>query len=114
VSRRAVAPHQLLAEIEGGRAPLILDVRSAWEFRRGCVPGATHIPFWAVPSRASRLRAVPGARVVVYCGHGPRAWFARAALARRGFSDVSLLRGHMSAWRRAGLRVAKPDSYSSV
>ena len=46
----------------------------------------------------------PDETLVVYCGHGPRAWIAARALRRRGFADVRYLKGHMAAWRRAGLR----------
>jgi hydroxyacylglutathione hydrolase len=40
--------------------------------------------------------------MTVYCGHGPRAWIAKGLLRLRGFRRVSLLAGHMRAWRRAG------------
>ena len=45
-----------------------------------------------------------GCPVVVYCGHGPRGWFARLVLRLTGYRDVALLKGHMSNWKRAGLR----------
>jgi hydroxyacylglutathione hydrolase len=97
-------PTELVASIDAGQPPPILDVRSRWEFMRGHVPGAIHVPFWSMPARASRLRVPKDRALVVYCGHGPRAWFARAALRLNGYRDVVLLKGHMSAWKRAGLR----------
>jgi rhodanese-related sulfurtransferase len=94
----------LLAEIEAGTAPVILDVRSRMEFVRGHVPGAIHIPFWTLPARTSEISASPGDPLVVYCGHGPRAWFAGAVLRSRGFRRVVYLEGHMWKWTQAGLR----------
>lgn len=97
-----IAPRELLAQIQAGSPPAILDVRSRQEYRRGHVPGALHVPFWMI---RWRLRRVPGARdnpVVVYCGHGPRAWIAGAALRRRGFRGVKYLAGHFKAWREGG------------
>ena len=94
----------LLEEIDAGTAPAILDVRSRMEFARGHVPGALHIPFWTLPARTSRISASRADPVVVYCGHGPRAWFAGAVLRLRGFRRVVYLKGHMSKWRQAGLR----------
>jgi len=94
----------LLGQIDSDTAPTILDVRSAKEFSEGHVPGALNIPFESVAARAQEL---PGARqspVVVYCGHGPRAWMAGAALRKNGFTNVSYLAGHFSGWRTAGLR----------
>jgi rhodanese-related sulfurtransferase len=94
----------LLALISAGTAPIVLDVRSQEEFTRGHVPGALHIPFWKLLNRAPGIRISLDDPLVVYCGHGPRAWIAGAALRRHGFRRVEYLEGHMSQWRRAGLR----------
>jgi rhodanese-related sulfurtransferase len=94
----------LLEQIDASQAPTIIDVRTRQEFSAGHVPGALHIPFQTI---GRRLDTIPGARrdpVVIYCGHGPRAWMARAALLRNGFTDVRYLAGHFSKWRRAALR----------
>jgi rhodanese-related sulfurtransferase len=82
--------------------PVILDVRSAGEFAAGHIPGSINIPFWAVPWRAGELGARRDDPIVVYCGHGPRAQLARAALRARGFSRIACLAGHWSKWREAG------------
>lgn len=79
---------------------LILDVRSKREFDRGRVPGARHLPFWR--AGAAPIDAAPGEAITVYCGHGPRAWIARALLRSRGFRDVRLLAGHMRRWKKDG------------
>ena len=97
-----LAPDELVALIAQGRAPAILDVRSDAEFAEGHVPGAMHIPFWQLPRRAVEIPGRPTDRLVVYCGHGPRAWYAKAVLRRGGFTRVELLEGHMSQWKRAG------------
>ena len=94
----------LLAQIEAGNAPAVLDVRSEREFADGHVPGALHIPFWALPTRMSEISTSRAAPVVVYCGHGPRAYLAGAALRVSGFRRVVYLEGHMMKWRQAGLR----------
>jgi hydroxyacylglutathione hydrolase len=96
-------PKELLALIQGGSPPVVLDVRSALEFVSGHVPSARHLPFWSAPFR--RVLAKPDDLLVVYCGHGPRAEMAARALRARGFRNLRLLRGHMAGWRRAGLPV---------
>lgn len=93
---------ELQGAIGSGSAPLVVDVRSRREYLAGHVPGAVHVPFWAMPVRAGELRRSRAAPIVVYCGHGPRAELAAAALRARGFSRVECLRGHMHAWQRAG------------
>jgi rhodanese-related sulfurtransferase len=100
-----IEPKQLFALIQKGAQQVVLDVRSAREFASGHVPSARHFPFWSAPFR--RVPAKPDDRLVVYCGHGPRAEMAVRALRARGFRNLLLLRGHMSAWRRAGLPVER-------
>ena len=92
-----LSPSELLARMADVKALTILDVRSSWEFVRGHVPGAIHVPFWRVPAHDAGAHPV-----VVYCGLGPRAWYAAALLRRRGVPNVSCLDGHISRWRREG------------
>ena len=102
-----MTPTELLSLIDEGHPPAILDVRSEWEFKRGHVPGAAHIPFWRVGTRLDDVPSKKNEALVVYCGHGPRAWRAGSVLRRHGFKNVSYLKGHMHGWRRAGLREEK-------
>lgn len=101
-----MTPRELHERITTGDAPAIVDVRSRMEFKTGHVPGAVFIPFWAVPFLGAFLAwRVPAKRedpLVVYCGHGPRAWMAGAALRRRGFRDIQYLDGHWAGWKREG------------
>ncbi len=97
-----VDPPALLERITSGAHTVILDVRSRAEYGAGHIPGSINIPFWAVLWRTGELGAAPDDPIVVYCGHGPRALFARIALGRRGFTRVACLAGHMSTWRQAG------------
>jgi rhodanese-related sulfurtransferase len=98
-----VTPEALLAAIDTGVAPVIVDVRTRREYEAGHVPGAIHVPFYTLLVGQDE---VPGPRdrpLVVYCAHGPRAGVARLALHLAGFTDVRYLDGHMSGWKRRGL-----------
>ena len=96
---------ELLDRFSRQEKPVILDVRSGWEYRRGHLPGAQRTPLWKalLASTAKSLRDAP--EIVAYCEMGPRAWLARQLLARRGV-NVRLLRGHISRWRRHRLPFA--------
>jgi rhodanese-related sulfurtransferase len=89
----------LMEQIAKGTAPVILDVRSQHEFSSGHIPGALHVPFWKIASESRKLSAFREKPIVVYCGHGPRAYIAGAVLRRRGFQSVAYLKGHMRRWR---------------
>jgi rhodanese-related sulfurtransferase len=102
-----ISAAELLARIQAGSAPAIVDVRSRGEFDAGHLPGAVHLPFWAVFFRTSEVPAPKHEPVVVYCAHGPRAGLAKAALRLSGYQQVLYLEGHMSAWKKAGLPVER-------
>ena len=102
-----MSARELLARIDSGTAPVILDVRSRAEFASGHVPGAQHIPFWGIAHRIGELSVPANAELVVYCGHGPRAVIAGRALKRNGFTRIAYLDGHFSKWRSAGFREEK-------
>jgi len=99
----SVNPEALLERIEAGHPPTVLDVRSRAEFADGHVPRAIHFPFTDARDRTVAVPASPQDEIVVYCGHGPRAWIAGAALRRRGFLRVTYLKGHMRGWKKRGL-----------
>jgi rhodanese-related sulfurtransferase len=97
--------------IKSGNAPVIVDVRSAYEYRQGHIPGAIHMPFWQSFFRAGNLTAAGNQPVIVYCQHGPRAVIAKFALRQAGHTNVRHLIGHMNEWEKAGLplETASPD-----
>ncbi|HSH42134.1 MAG TPA: rhodanese-like domain-containing protein [Arenicellales bacterium] len=94
-----ISAGKLAARLDEGRTPVILDVRTEWEYRSGHVPGALHIPHTELAARLSDISADPGEEIVVYCEQGPRAEQAEAILEKAGFDGARTLRGHMSQWR---------------
>jgi rhodanese-related sulfurtransferase len=101
----SISPASLLERINAGAAPAIVDVRSKKEFDQGHLPGATHVPFWRMGSKWRHLASWRQSPIVVYCGHGPRAYIAGAALEKRGFSRIVYLTGHMKLWKEMKLPV---------
>lgn len=104
-SKTTMLGEDLLKEIEAGSAPLIIDVRSEWEYRRGHVPGAVHLPFHSTFTRHGDLAVARDQPVLLYCEHGPRAYIARMALRRAGFQNILLLKSHMRGWKKNGFPV---------
>ena len=96
---------ELLGHMRHGTTPLIVDVRSRVEFLRGHVPGAIHVPFWKLLLHPRGIPAGPSDPIVMYCGHGPRATIAAAALRRHGFQRIAYLAGHMAEWVKEGFPV---------
>ncbi|HSH69296.1 MAG TPA: rhodanese-like domain-containing protein [Deferrisomatales bacterium] len=94
---------ELAARIARGEAPVVIDVRSGFEYRAGHIPGAPHLPTSHIPFRRGRLPENRDERLVLTCEHGPRAQLAARVLRFLGFKNVELLEGHMAAWRTAKL-----------
>ena len=97
-----IAPEEVVARIEAGTAPLLLDVRTPAEFADGHVPGAVNIPHDELAERLNEIEGHQNDEVVVYCERGGRAARARTVLADAGFREIRHLAGDMSAWREAG------------
>ncbi len=97
--------NELDAQIKSGKAPAIIDVRSRWEYEKGHVPNAVHIPFWSIFWRTDDLAVTQDDPIVIYCEHGPRAGIVRFALRNAGFTHVLYLEGHMAHWRKQGLPI---------
>jgi rhodanese-related sulfurtransferase len=91
------------ADLTGPRArelvslgALLVDVRSAGEFERAHIPGATNVPVGEIGARTKELG--PATRpVIVYCASGARSAIAKRALRAAGFAEVYNL-GSMSNW----------------
>lgn len=103
----AVTATALHDQLQRGERAVVLDARTAGEYRRGHVPGARHVGFVQAGRAAEALGIARDAPIVVYCEHGPRAALAAAALRAAGYRDVRLLGGHMAGWRAAGLPVER-------
>jgi thioredoxin 1 len=101
---REIDARTLAVWIASGRAPYVVDVRTAEEFSSGHIPGAHHVPI-------DRLRAATdalprGEPVFVICEGGVRSKAAAQSLAREGF-EVADVRDGMAGWRWGGHPVAR-------
>ena len=98
---------QLASQIEAGKAPLVIDVRSEDEYLAGHVPGARLIPHDKMSDYVGSLAAMKEDTIVLYCRSGKRAGAAAEVLEANGFSKVTILEGSFEAWSGAGKPVAK-------
>ena len=91
---------ELVQRIESGDAPLVVDVRTKPEFKRGHIPGAVNAPLGKILAKSGDL---PQEKMVITCHGGERAWIARKVLGHRGYRDTEALEGNMRHWKSAGL-----------
>ena len=98
---------ELEKRIKAGQTPIILDVRSAFEFKSGHIRRAIHAPFVNVLKTAQAASKNKEDLLVLICEHGPRAQLAKVMLKWKGYKNLELLNGHMSQWRQSGRSVKK-------
>jgi rhodanese-related sulfurtransferase len=89
---------ELLALLQAGESPVVLDVRTPEEYDEGHVAGAINIPHDQIGDRLAELEAYRDQGLVVYCRTGRRAGVAEAELRAAGFDRLWDLEGHMVSW----------------
>ncbi len=98
-----LSSRELARTIQTDSPFLVLDVREAYEYHRGHVPGAVNIPLGEVAARAAELpREVP---IVVHCQHGYRSTAALSLLEQAGVTSLRHAYEGFAGWsalHRAG------------
>jgi rhodanese-related sulfurtransferase len=96
-----ISPQELQARLEQDEKPVIVDMRQAWEYQAGHIPGAIHIFLNDIPAR---LKELPQDTDIIFqCWQGNTSQDAVAFLLSQGWpaSNVISLRGGMAGWVQA-------------
>lgn len=101
----SVAPHEAIRMMNGGA--VLVDLRSANQFKDGHIEGARNVPGDQLAADAKTLERLAGKALVLYCDSGATTAAALRTLARAGAKDVFSLRGGLAAWKQENLPVVK-------
>ncbi len=100
-------PHLVAERLAAGAAEVI-DVREAYEWEAGHVPGSRHVEIERVASAAP---TIPRDRPVAFlCRGGVRAGMVATAFRAAGY-DAFNVRGGLTAWVTAGLPLEPHDGH---
>ena len=94
---------ELYQRTQSNSTPVVVDVRSEDEFRRGHIPGAINASVGGILLNRTQLPADRSRELVITCERGGRARMAQLLLGFYGYRNTSLLEGHMEEWTKAGL-----------
>jgi rhodanese-related sulfurtransferase len=83
----------------------VIDTREPAEFAQGSLPQAKNIPLANIAQRMAELKK--DRPVILVCSAGKTAGRAAAQLRASGFTEVYVLGGGITAWRAAGLPLAR-------
>jgi hydroxyacylglutathione hydrolase len=103
MKRPEVTAEELDKLIKNRQAPIILDVRTLFEFNSGHIVGAIHAPVTKILAVVAEVVKNKDDLLLLTCEHGPRALLGKTFLKWRGYKNVELLAGHMLNWRNKGL-----------
>ena len=101
----AVPPHEAIRLVNGGA--VLVDLRSANQFKDGHIAGAKNLPGDQIAADPKALERLAAKTVVLYCDDGMTTAAAQRTLARAGAKSVFSLRGGLGAWKQENLPVVK-------
>ena len=90
-----------LSDADARPAPVLVDVREAWEFAQGHASGAVNVPLSAFRARFGEISR--DREVLVICHVGQRSMMAAKFLRQQGFMQVANVEGGTEDWELAGL-----------
>lgn len=83
------------------KQPLILDVRTAGEYKKGHLKDAVLIPVRQVKKRMKELLQYQDKDILIYCATGNRSTVASKILNDAGFTHIYNLRHGIYGWKKA-------------
>ncbi len=91
---------ELKRRLDGGEELLLMDVRTREDFvgEQSHLPVARNLPLEELADRLDELGGDHQQTIAIICRTDRRSAKAAALLARRGFADVHVVRGGMTAW----------------
>ncbi len=95
------------AQILSNQKPILLDVRTRREFKRGHIADAKLIPVQELQKRLGELAAYKHTDILIYCATGNRSTVASKILIDNGFKRIINMRYGIAQWSRINYPVEK-------
>lgn len=104
---KAISPTELTLKVNRENA-VVLDIRGEEDYRKGHITDARNVKLDQIDKQPlTGLEKQKDTPIIIVCQVGVAAQKAAAALAKQGYSQVSILQGGMNAWTGASLPVVK-------
>lgn len=102
--QRPISVHDAV-RLMNAKDAIVVDTRSAGDFKKGHILNARHVPMAGIESRAKEISKATDKTIICYCGAGTVATQAAAKLRKLGYTDVHALKGGINGWQADGLPV---------
>lgn len=90
------------AAIDSGKVAVILDCRTAKEFKKGHLPKAINIPRGLLEFKVTKKIPNKSGYIICYCKSGGRSCLSSCTLGEMGYTNVKSMAGGWKAWVKAG------------
>ena len=101
----AIGPNEAVRLMNEGA--VLVDLRSANQYKDGHITGAKNLPGDQVAADPKAVEKLASRTVVLYCDDGATTAAAQRTLERAGIKNVFSLRGGLAAWKQENLPVAR-------
>lgn len=97
-------------EIIANVSPLLLDVRTPWEYNKdGYIEGSTLLPVQVIQREYTKLLDYKDKPILIYCATGNRSTVAAKVLIDNGFKNIYNMRYGIMEWRYNGFKVVSKE-----
>lgn len=104
----SISAEELMAALDAGEDPVILDGRTPDEFRKMALPGARSLPNAELGHRLAALGTQPNRRIVINCAGRTRSIIGAQSLRNLGVPyEVVALRNGTQGWQLAGFDLVR-------
>ena len=100
-------------EVDQQKHAIIIDVRTAGEYRTAHIKGSFNVPLNELAEHISTLKTY-SEPIIVVCRTSNRSSIAANALHEMGLDDVGIMRGGIHSWERAGYTVVYGEKHISM
>ena len=90
------------AYMDSGKAVIIVDCRTAKEFKKGHLPKAVNIPRGLLEFKVAKKIPNKASYIICYCKSGDRSCLSTCTLGQMGYTNVKSMDGGWKAWVKAG------------
>ncbi len=89
------------------RHAVVIDLRSADEYKQGHLPQAKNISLEAMQAKPDQINKNKRTPILLICQRGKHASKAQAILKQAGYAEVFTLEGGLEMWQKANMPVVK-------
>lgn len=102
-----VSPSMAIRLMNNHDDALIVDIRTAAEYKSGHIKGAKNTPLNEFASALENYADCKNKDVLIYCNSGTTASRAIKLLKKAGFEKINNLEGGIAAWKEANMPLVK-------